>query len=69
MSVAELRQHCALDEAGSRLMKSAMAQLKLSARGFHRVLKLARSIADVAAAERIGTAHLAGSLQVRPRMG
>jgi magnesium chelatase family protein len=67
MGPAEIRVHCALDAAGQSLMKAAMRQLTLSARGYHRVLKLARTIADLAGTEQIGAAHLAEAIQYRPR--
>ncbi len=68
MGPADVKEHCELDSASEGLMKSAMQQLKLSARGFHRVLKLARTIADLTAAERIEVAHLAEALQYRPKL-
>ncbi|NTU81209.1 MAG: YifB family Mg chelatase-like AAA ATPase [Chloroflexales bacterium] len=64
---AEIRAHCQLDGAGQALMKAAVRQLNLSARGYHRMLKLSRTIADLAGAELIGPAHLAEAIQYRPR--
>ena len=68
MHPAEVRQHCQLDDTCRALMRTAMNQLQLSARGYHRVLKLARTIADLAGAEEIGPSHLAEALQYRPRL-
>ena len=67
MGPAEVRQFCELNEAGRGLMRAAMRQLDLSARAYHRVLKLARSIADLAGSERIETPHLTEALQYRRR--
>jgi magnesium chelatase family protein len=68
MRPAEVRKFCALDDTGRSLMKTAMNQLQLSARAYHRVLKLARTIADLAGSETILPTHLAEALQYRPRM-
>jgi magnesium chelatase family protein len=68
MGPAEVRKFCDLDAACTNLMKTAMRQLELSARAYHRVLKLARTIADLAGSEKIGASHLAEALQYRPRM-
>jgi magnesium chelatase family protein len=65
MRPAEVRKFCKLDETGSSLMKSAMTQLQLSARAYHRVLKLARTIADLTASPDILPQHLAEALQYR----
>ncbi|MBT3389245.1 MAG: hypothetical protein HN413_02440, partial [Chloroflexi bacterium] len=53
---------------GSALLKTAMQQLQLSARAYHRVLKLARTIADLAGEANIQTTNLAEALQYRPKM-
>ena len=68
MRVGEIRKFCKLDEAGESLIKAAMSQLQLSARGYHRVLKLARTIADLAGSEAIEVEHLAEALQYRPKI-
>jgi len=67
MGPAEVRVFCPLDEPGRTLIRQAMNQLQLTARAFHRVLKLGRTIADLAGAEAITPAHLAEALQYRPR--
>jgi magnesium chelatase family protein len=67
MGPAEVREYCQLDDAGRSLLRAAMEQLQMSARAFHRVLKLGRTIADLAGSETIQTAHLAEALQYRPR--
>lgn len=65
MSSQHLKKYCALTEAGSTLLKNAMERLGLSARAYDRILKVARTIADLDAAENIGTHHLAEAIQYR----
>ena len=67
MRPAEVRLFCQLDETGRSLMRTAMSQLQLSARAYHRILKLALTIADLAGNEAIEPQHLAEALQYRPR--
>lgn len=67
MGPAEVRQFCELDDAGKQLMRAAMKQMNMSARAFHRILKLARTIADLAESEKIETHHLAEAVQYRAR--
>jgi len=69
MGPGDVLRFCKLDEAGRVLIRQAMQQLQLSARGYHRVLKLARTIADLEGVEDIQTSHLAEGLQYRPRGG
>ena len=68
MHPAQVRQYCSLDESCRGLMRAAMNQLQLSARAYHRILKLARTIADLAGSQNISTTHLAEALQYRPRV-
>ncbi|MGQ9683857.1 MAG: YifB family Mg chelatase-like AAA ATPase [Anaerolineae bacterium] len=67
MTPSEVREHCRLDDAGKTLLRAAVQQLGMSARAFHRILKLSRTIADLEGAEEIRTHHLAEALQYRPR--
>jgi magnesium chelatase family protein len=67
MGVREVEAYARLDDQGQALMRSAMQQMSLSARGYHRVLKLSRTIADLAGSEGIQPAHLAEALQYRMR--
>ncbi len=67
MGPAEVQQFCELDETGKSLLRAAVQQMNLSARAYHRVLKLSRTIADLAGEKHILPAHLAEALQYRPR--
>ena len=67
LGLADVRKFYALNEKGNSLIQMAMGQL--SARGYHRVLKLSWTIADLAGIECIGPPHWAEALQYRPRMG
>ncbi len=67
LTAAEVRSLCKVEDAAQALLKAAMKQLYLSARAFHRVLKLARTIADVDGADIIKAEHVAEAIQYRPR--
>ncbi|MBF0137075.1 MAG: YifB family Mg chelatase-like AAA ATPase [Magnetococcales bacterium] len=61
----ELERHVALDDAGANLLRQAAKRLGFSARGFHRILRVARSIADLDQAERVDVGHLGEAIQFR----
>ena len=68
MGPAEVWNFCLLEENAKGLLQAAMKQLNLSARAFHRVLKLSLTIAHLAGSDNIGISHLAEALQYRPRV-
>jgi magnesium chelatase family protein len=65
MSHSEIRKHCAINKAQGDLLQQAMEQLALSARAYDRILKVARTIADLAGSAQIDTAHLLEAIQYR----
>jgi magnesium chelatase family protein len=65
MGSKELKQHCELDEATKELLKMAMAEYNLSARAYDRILKVARTIADLANSECISSDHISEAIQLR----
>ena len=65
MGPNEVYQYCDLDEQAAGLVRSAMQRMQLSARVYHRILKLARTIADLSGDETVGVAHVAEALQYR----
>ena len=65
LTTKEIDHHCQPDAAGAALLKQALHRLNLSARGYHRVLRVARSIADLAGSETIAASHIAEAVQYR----
>ena len=65
MGTRDLKAHCRLDEAGLEMLKYAMADLNLSARAYDRVLKVARTIADLVGAPELASEHVSEAIQYR----
>ncbi len=68
MRNADIRMYCRLGPDCQNLMRAAMQQMHLSARAYHRILKLARTIADLGQCDEINPPHLAEALQYRPQI-
>jgi magnesium chelatase family protein len=67
MTPREVKEFCVVESAAQSLLRAAMKQLHLTARAFHRILKLSRTIADLENSDTIKTYHVAEALQYRPR--
>ncbi|SDA14781.1 magnesium chelatase family protein [Nitrosospira sp. Nsp18] len=65
LAVKDIDRYCVPDALGETLLKQAISRLNFSARAYHRVLKVARTIADLAASETIASAHIAEAVQYR----
>jgi magnesium chelatase family protein len=65
MSARDLRRHCRLEAPVESVLRQAVARLNLSARAYHRVLKIARTLADLAGATELTTAHVGEAIQYR----
>jgi magnesium chelatase family protein len=65
MGPKEIEKYCALDDASLRLLEKSVERLRLSARAYHRILKIARTIADMDNQDLIRSAHVAEAVQYR----
>ncbi|MBT6294922.1 MAG: ATP-binding protein, partial [Candidatus Magasanikbacteria bacterium] len=69
MKNKHIKEFCKLDDASIDLLRQAVTHMHLSARSYHRIIKLARTIADLAASENIHAPHVAEALQYRTKVG
>jgi len=65
LSTRDIDKHCMPDDKGENLLKQAISRMGLSARAYHRILKVARTIADLAGVPTISAAHVAEAIQYR----
>ena len=68
MGIQQIKKYCQLDAKAEELLKNALEKFVLSARAYHRILKVARTIADLAGSDKITTEHLAESIQYRTKI-
>ena len=67
MNLKHIKKYCRIDSQSRELLKIAMRQMNLSARSYHRLLKLSRTIADLAKEDNIQPNHIAEAIQYRPK--
>jgi magnesium chelatase family protein len=65
MTARDLRRYCPLSDPVERLLREAVSRLGLSARAYHRILKIARTVADLDGAEDLSTTHVSEAIQYR----
>ena len=69
MGAGEVRQFCPMEADARQLLELSVKRMHLSARAYHRILKLSRTIADLAGSEAIQVPHVAEAIQYRPKAG
>ena len=65
LAASDIAQHCSLDPAGTTLLQHAIMKFGFSGRGYHRVMKVARTIADLALSSEVDAAHVAEAIRYR----